>query len=275
MEIDWSYIAPDTIVPKLELRRFTKSISDTEIRLAVMKFLHSYARYYFFDSACGLVSDSFLQREWHASQNDIEMRADEYINSFQSELATQISQIENTGEFSGNRFSKLQKRNDELEKQVEKLTNKQKELLNEIDFLKNPYKYGKHIPNELKDYTFYYIMEYLVSKNVARISYVQTEIGPKPCCYYWDKSKALFGYFVVQMNKELDLCASPNQYNWKVFEPAIQNYEELIDEARKAVSKERKNPKKLKPEGAGWIMEAISYANKKNEDKPKAKIKRI
>ena len=113
-KIDWSEIDPKTIIPKLELRRFTKSINDKEVRLDVMKFLLEYASYYFYDSALQISE----------TVND----ANAKMNVFQSELATQINQIEKTGMFSGDRFNKLQKRVAQLEEENKEYKNANKYL---------------------------------------------------------------------------------------------------------------------------------------------------
>ncbi len=259
-ETDWSGIASESIIPKYELRSFCKRIFDKEVRLAVMKFLHEYARYYFYDSACNLANDSLLQLGWNPSNNDIENRADDYMVDFQSELATQISQIEKTGEYSGNKFSALEKKVTELEKQVKTLKDENKKISDELYFIKHPEEFGKHIPIELNDQIFINTMSYLISKRLATSHDEHVSYGFALNSYYWYGSKSLFGYFVDRISHELELRDSGGRLNWKPFKCAFVNFDDLIDEARNAVSKYTQNKRARKPEQADIIENAIKYA---------------
>lgn len=91
--------------------------------------------------------------------------------------------------------------------------------------------------------------------------YDDSSYGRQVCCYRWYGKKALFGYYVERMNQELDLNEARELLNWQIFEPAIDNYGELVEEARKAVSKYRKDPKVFLPAKADIINDAIRYAN--------------
>lgn len=280
--IEWTEISPDTIVPKLELRRFTKSISDTEIRLAVMKFLHEYAIYYFYDSAYSYVKDEYARNNWTSGEGDYSHDADVYISQFQSELATQISQIEKTGEFSGNKFSALEKKVLELESQLKTLKEKNKKLSDELFFIKHPENFGKHIPIELNDPIFKDAMSYLISQNLATSHLEQVSYGLALNSYYWYGSKSLFGYFVDRISHELELRDSGGRLNWKPFKHAFINFDELISEARNAISKYTQNERARKPEQADIVENAIKYAyqmkekeearNKKNRESRELKL---
>lgn len=250
--IDWSEIAPETIIPKLELRRFTKSITDKEVRLDVMRFLNEYAYYYFYDAA-QQISDTLGD-------------ANSKMNEFQSELATQISQIEKTGMFSGDRISKLQKRIAQLEEENKEYKNANKYLQDKVNRFENPHKYGKFIPAELQNRIFLNIMQYLQSKQIAMPIYPEKDYTRGISCYQWYGTCALFGYFVWKMNQEFELNEARDLLNWQVFETAINNYDKLINEARKAVSKFRQDDKTLLPAKADIIEEAIRYANGEMKD---------
>ena len=261
LNIEWSDIAPNTIIPKLELRRFTKSIYDKEVRLNVMRFLHEYARYYFFDSAYDLVEEEYQNHGWALSEERIAHDTDSRINVFQSELATQISQIEKTGQFSGDRFRKLEKRIEQLEEENKEYKNANKFLQEKVDRFENPHKYGKFIPAELNNRKFVGIMQYLQSKQLVMPLYSEKDYTRGICCYEWYGTCALFGYLVWKLNQEFDLNESRELLNWQIFETAINNYDKLINEARKAVSKFRKDDKILLPAKADYVEEAIKYAN--------------
>lgn len=257
-KIEWSEVNPETIIPKLELRRFTKSIDDKEVRLDVMKFLFDYAEYYFYDGAKKLS---------HARLGNVIIESEakeitaEYIREFRTELSTQISQIEKTGMYSGDRFSKLEKQVAQLTEENEQYKKANKFLQDKIDRFENPHKYGKFIPAELNNRIFVEIMRYLQAKQLVLPLYPEKDYTRGISCYQWYGSCALFGYFVWKLNQEFDLNEARDLLNWQVFETAINNYNKLINEARKAVSKFRKDDKALLPVKADIIEEAIRYAN--------------
>lgn len=252
-KIDWSEIDPKTIIPKLELRRFTKSINDKEVRLDVMKFLLEYASYYFYDSALQISE----------TVND----ANAKMNVFQSELATQINQIEKTGMFSGDRFNKLQKRVAQLEEENKEYKNANKYLQEKVDRFEHPEKYNKYIPSELRNRKFGDIMKYLQSVQIALPIYANDTYGKVITCYQWYGKKGLFGYFVDKLNFEFELNEAREQLNWKIFEPAFNNFDKLINEARKAVSNYKNDPKAQFHARADYIDNAIKYANGELKEK--------
>ena len=279
LEIDWSSIAPDTIVPKLELRRFTKSITDTEIRLAVMKFLHEYARYYFYDSAYNYVVEEYNRNNWTPGDGDLEHDTNVYVSVFQSELATQISQIEKTGEFSGDKFSKQAKRIAELEKQVSELQAENKKLKGIVDQYENPFDYQFYIPDELQEEEFWHIMTYLQHKRLVHPKEDFDRYGMRRvACYVWKEKghKALFGYFADRVSFELDLYKDKH-VQWKIFRPAFINFKRVEKQAKDAVSayKSWSNPQAPLPNDYQIIEEAIKYAEeqiaKKDDNKPQVK----
>lgn len=253
----WSAIAPERIIPKNSLRCFTKSITDKEVRLAVMKFLFDYAEYYFADGARELAWLGVNTIE----KRDLEERIRNYITEFRTELSTQISQIEKTGAYSGDRFSKLEKQVAQLTEENEQYKKANKFLQDKIDRFENPHKYGKFIPAELNNRIFVEIMRYLQAKQLVLPLYPEKDYTRGISCYQWYGSCALFGYFVWKLNQEFDLNEARDLLNWQVFETAFNNYNKLINEARKAVSKFRKDDKALLPAKADIIEDAIRYAN--------------
>lgn len=257
-KIDWSELDPETIIPKLALRKFTKSIDNKEVRFDVMKFLFDYAEYYFYDGAEKL---SYAQLGGVNIRNQAKELTTEFIREFRAELSTQITQIEKTDEYSGVKFSKLQKQLEQLKEENEQYKKANKFLQDKIDQYENPHKYGKFIPAELNNRIFVEIMRYLQSKQLVLPLYPEKDYTRGICCYQWYGSCALFGYFVWKLNQEFDLNEGRDLLNWQVFETAINNYGKLINEARKAVSKFRKDDKTLLPAKADIIEDAIRYAN--------------
>lgn len=255
--INWSDIDPKTIIPKLELRKFTKSIFDKEVRRDVMKFLLDYTEYYFYDNALILTGykPSYLEDPM------FEKYAQLYITEFRTELSTQISQLEKTGEYSGDKFNKLNKQIEQLKAENKQLKNANLQLKAKVDRFEHPAKYGHYIPSELNNHIFREVMAFLCSKQIALPMYDDSSYGRQVCCYRWYGKKALFGYYVERMNQELDLNEARELLNWQIFEPAIDNYGELVEEARKVVSKYRKDPKAFLPAKADIINDAIRYAN--------------
>lgn len=255
----WSAIVSNRIIPKNALRCFTKSIKDKEVRLNVMKFLHEYVKYYFFDNACDMAQDDYQRRGWTISRQDVENEADKYISDFQMELGTQISQIEKTGEFSGDKFNKLQTINKALEKEVRELKEKINELETHIDRYEHPADYGMGLNDEFKTEEFKIIMDVLARNKVVRVFASQTPYGTMPCCYYWDKGMGLFGYFVDKVSEELDMRYSDDRINWKPFKKAFLNFDKLEKEARNTITRCKKKTKKF-PDDGDLVMNAIKFA---------------
>ena len=257
--INWSAIEPETIIPKIEMRKFITSIQDEEVRLSVCEFLLKFANDYFIDSA--IVLNSNYSNSYQAALDDIEI--------LKSEIDFQIKLIRSTNDYSGEEFSGLKRRLEEQKEQVKKLNQENVELRKELNSYKHPYDNGYCIPHELLDSIFRYSMEYLAKKElVLPIQDVHPKYGIYTiACYQWLGGKALFGYFVERMNKELELQEARMPLNWKVFKPAIINYDDLIKEARKAVSNYTKN-KSLMPAKADIIEEAIKYAEDKKANDP-------
>lgn len=262
--IEWELVG-DELIETINLRHFTKCIADDEVRLDVMKFLHTYARQYFREAA--EKAEYAEKREgMFAVVPQVHIKtADERVALFQQELAYLIQQVEEKGEFSGDKLSKLQKQVDKLEKQVKELKDKNDELETELDRFRHPYDYQKHIPEPLRNKLFYDIMSYLKNKQLVTISYVQTAWGEQPCCYYWCGTQSLFGYFVIHVSDALNLKGGRDTYNWQTFEPAILNFDKVITEARKANSTCKKNNSKIKD--SEKIDEAIQFALKNNASK--------
>ncbi len=258
-DFEWDLVGETILIPK-NVRKFAKAIHEEERRLDVLKFLHKYARQYFYDAAEHL---SYLERVSTISDPYVEKikTPDEYILRFQQEVAFLIDQIETAGEFSGDRLKKLTQRIAQLEDENREYKNANKYLQDKVNRFENPHKYGKFIPAELKNGKFSKIMQYLQMKEIVMPLYPEKDYTRGISCYQWYGSCALFGYFVWKLNQEFELNEARDLLNWQVFETAINNYDKLIKEARKAVSKFRKDDKTLLPAKADCVEEAIKYAN--------------
>ena len=265
-DVDWFSLAPSSILPREKVRAFVTSIDDEEVRLAVMKFLVKYAYDYFLAMAKEDTEIDF--RVGISSIEDQEREALKKVDAFQKELNFQIDLIISSGEFSGDTFHKLEEKIKALEKELkrkdEDLDNLDKlinELEEKINRFKHPEKYGKYIPAALNNPMFRAIMEYLQAKQIVLPLYSDSAYGKSIRCYRWYGSKGLFGYYVEKLNEEFELNEAREQRNWQIFESVFENYDKLVDEARKAVSRYRKNNKALLPAKADFVDEAIKYAN--------------
>ena len=260
-DVNWLEIDPLTIVPQQAIRNFAKAIVDKEVRLDVMRFLEAYAENYFRAGAEELVRHDYAQKHVGFTSGVIRIDADQYLDKFKTELKTQINQLQSAGDFSGDKFKKQQERIKQLETEFKELQDINRELKAKIDRFENPHKYGKFVPAELNNRKFVDIMQYLQSKQLVMPLYPEKDYTRGISCYQWYGSCALFGYFVWKLNQEFDLNEARDLLNWQVFETAINNYDKLINEARKAVSKFRKDDKILLPAKADRVEEAIKYAN--------------
>ena len=270
-QVEWENFGDELIVPK-NVRKFIKSIQDKETRIAVANFLQKYTRQYFREAAERQEYKETTENMYAVGVPDMPVKsADVRLNLLQQELLFILDQEQSTGEFSGDKFKQQEARIKQLEKQIEELVGKNAQLETRLDRWEHPYNYGKFIPEPLRNDTFMQIMNYLKSKQIVREKYEPSDYGHRICCYYWDAQKALFGYFVEQLNREFDLNEARGQLNWQVFEPAIHNYDEIVEEARKAVSKYRKSKKTLLPAKADIIKEAIKYADEIVPQDKKAK----
>jgi len=261
-KVEWENISDELIIPK-NARKFIKSIQDTEMRIAVADFLQKYARQYFREAAENYEFKERSEEMFSVGTPVMPVKtADERISLFKQELLFILDQERSTGEFSGDKFLKQEKRIKQLEKEVEELSNANKFLQEKIDRFEHPEKYGKFIPYDLNNSQFRAIMEYLQSKQIVSPLYSDSMYGKTICCYHWYASKALFGYYVERLNEEFELNEAREQRNWQIFESVFENYDEIVEEARKAVSKYRNDPKTLLPAGADHVKNAIEEANK-------------
>jgi hypothetical protein len=261
-DIEWDEVASDLIEPK-NVRNFAKKIEKEEVRLDVLKYLSRYAKQYFLDAA--------EQKEYNEKLDasvGIQLvipnikSASENLQVFQQELLFLIDQIEKKGEFTGDKFAKQAKRITELEKQVNELKKENENLSVQLYKYKHPHANGKYIPEKLDRTEFYNIMNHLANHKIVRVVTEPDEMGiRKIICYQWDASKILFGYFVTKVNDALELRGARVPYDWKVFEPAINNYSELIKEARKAFSTYNNSSslQQNRIKNAEFVDEAIKY----------------
>lgn len=253
-QIDWFSIPHEQIVPREKVRAFIKSIENEETRLNVARFLQKYEDYYFKEPDNGFTVDF----------------GTDPIAEFHRELEFLIKQLTSNGEFSDDKFSKLQKRITDLEKQVNELKVKNAKLEAQMDIYENPQDYGFGITGQLERQEFYWIMKYLVGQRVARVKYVQTEWGQVPGAYHWDKEMGLFGYFVDQVSDFLDLRDSADRIKWEPFKKAFLNFDKLEKEARNAISR-YKTPHGKYPDNGDLVRNAIKYAQEKAQEEESKK----
>lgn len=273
----WSAIDPERIIPKNSLRCFTKSIIDKEVRLNVMKFLFDYVEYYFSDGARELAWVGVNTIE----KRDLEERIRNYITEFRTELSTQISQIEKTGAYSGDKFHKQENKIKNLEKEVEELKDQKQKLHKEIATLRSRIDELEHperrhqIPNELQCEEFYYIIIYLQKSGVVTPKQAPNAYYSNQLCYRWNKSKALFGYFVCKICYLLELRTKNDHLIWKVFKQAFENFDALEKQARDIASKNKnwEDTSSTKPDEAYIVDEALQYSASQIE-RSKAKKQR-
>lgn len=263
-DVDWETVGHEIILPK-DVRQFVKGIGDKEVRLDVLKFLHKYARQYLREAAERAEYEEKQDNMFAVGPDVYIKNADERIALFQQELAFLIMQIEEAGEFSGNRFSKLEKQVAKLKEENEQYKKANQFLQEKIDRFEHPEKYNKYFPSELHNDKFEDVMKYLQSVQIALPIYAEGTFGRVITCYHWYGGKSLFGYFVIHVSDALNLKRGRDTYDWQIFEPAINNYEELIKEARKAISTCKKKNNKI--DKSEIIDEAIQLAIQKAESK--------
>ena len=130
---DWFSVPKGSILPRAKVRAFVTSIADDEVRLAVMRFLQKYEDHYFKEE------DNVFEP----------VLGTDPIAAFHRELSVQIEQLTSTGEFSGNRFSKLEKQVAKLKEENEQYKKANQFLQEKIDRFEHPEKYNKYFPSEL------------------------------------------------------------------------------------------------------------------------------
>ena len=230
----------------------------------VMKFLFDYAEYYFTDGARELAWGG----DTSIAKSVLDDRTRDYISQFRSELSTQISQIEKTGAYSGDKFHKQENKIKDLEKEVEELKGQKQKLHKEIAALRLKINELEHperkhqIPNELRCEEFYYIINYLQNKGIVTPKTTLESYYRTPICYHWNSPKVLFGYFVCKICYLLELRTKDDHLIWKPFKLAFENFDELEKQARDYASKNKnwETSSAIKPEDAFIIDEALKYS---------------
>ncbi len=261
--IDWDSVSYDLIRPK-KARAFAESIEDEEVRMDVLKFMHMYARQYFLETAESVAYRDKVQNAATVSLVDIpDKSAEDLVILFQQELSYLIKQIEESGEYTGDRFATMQRRVANLEELVKELEKENEKLKDRLDWYENPSEHGKYIPEKLDRQEFYNIMRHLEEEGIVRC--IGNYIGSKfhVDCFIWLGTKKLFGYFVYRMNDVFGIRGGRDILDWKIFEPAFQNYDKIIGEAQKwGDSKEKiKKNQKNSIKNAEKIEKAIEKMN--------------
>jgi len=254
---DWYSFTPQFIIPREDIRRLVRIIKDEEVRRDVMNYLKRYASDYFRDGAQEIAID----RGGVYIESELERRTDEIMDDFKKELAFQIDLIESNGQFSGDRFNKLEKKIKDLEKQIKETLEENIKLKEKINRYENPWAYGKYIPDKFRTPIFQEIIEALQKKRIVLIITKPNSYGyPEMCCFRWLGNHDLFGYFVDKISYEFELRDSGGRISWAALKPAVENYDEIIRTARNAVSKYTANPKAKQPETADDINEVLKIA---------------
>ena len=271
-EADWFAIDPHDIIPREKVRAFAKAITNKETRLEVIRFLRKYEDHYFSDIVVPSIEyDDEFGYQYEDYEHPITTIT---IADFHKELSVLIDQL-TTHEFSDEKFANQKQRIQELENQVKTLQQENdalnkvvKEQANTIDELKHPER-KQFIPDALDEPEFYFIMDYLAAKKIVTTITHGTSYGPRPLCYIWAQTapKTLFGYLVDRVSYELDIRKN-NRLNWKLFKPAFRNYDEIIKQAKDAVSRYKywSDPQDELPQDHHLVYEAIDYAERKMDE---------
>ena len=262
--VNWYALDTSEILPRVKARAFVRSIRDREVRLAVMGFLDKYATDLFCDNEeHRLFICTFGEENPHNPNEHVVSELydtlDNNITLFRKELQFQSEMITSAGEFAGDRFKNQQKRITDLEEEIKNLKEKNIELETKIDRYEHPADYGMGLSDEFKSEEFKIIMDVLARNKVVRVFASQTPYGIRTCCYYWDKGKGLFGYFVDKVSEELDMRYSDDRINWKPFKKAFLNFDKLEKEARNTITRCKKKTQKF-PDDGYLVMNAIKFA---------------
>ena len=269
---DWYSFTPQFIIPREDIRRLVRIIKDEEVRRDVMNYLKRYASDYFRDGAREMAIDGggvYIESE-------LERRTDEIMDDFKKELAFQIDLIESNGQFSGDKFSNLNKKIQDLENEIGNLKEERLKLHKEIatqkamiDELEHPER--KHqVPNELQCEEFYHIITYLTKARAVRPIHSPNYYNRDSVCYLWDIAtpKSLFGYFVCKTCYLLELRTKDDHLMWKLFKKAFINFDTFEKQARDhaSLNKNWEDVRtSVKPDGAHIIDEAFEYCKKQME----------
>ena len=282
--IDWTQVTPKTIIPKSVLRKFVRSISDKDRRIAVMEFLNKFAQDFFFDGAYDMAYKSIEQDNEGLEEYEIEDYArddaNDAIRNFKAELNFQIDLVKSK-EAPAIVFDQLKRKKNDLEKEVKDLKEENKKLTSKLDLYEHPFRHALFIPKELQEEEFMHIMKYLQSKQIVMPYQDRDEYGlPQVACYQWcGDSKALFGYFADRVSFELDLYKN-GHVQWKIFKPAFMNFKDVEKQAKDVISKYKSftDPQVPLPKGYEIIDAAVEYAEEKcnhDLDKPAAKTREV
>lgn len=270
-EVDWFAIKPEDIVPREKVRAFTKAITNKETRLEVIRFLRKYEDHYFSDIVIPGVGYDEYERPIDDWEHVTILHS---IADFHKELSVLIDQL-TSHEFSDEKFANQAQRIIELEQKVKCLEEDKADLGKVIEQQKAKIEELEHpeskqfIPDALDEPEFLFIMEYLAAKKIVTTITYQTGYGPRPLCYVWANTapKTLFGYLVDRVSHELDIRKN-SRLDWKLFKPAFRNYDEIIKQAKDAVSKYKfwSDPQDELPKNHHLVEEAIDYAEQKMDE---------
>ena len=190
----------------------------------------------------------------------LKQKEEEDKHAVELEKAIEQSKDERIAELEA-QVKELKREKDEVirdKKEAERERDKYRKRLDELISRLN----RKYIPAELKTEEAKLIINELIKKDIISPLGQHNGIEFVVQCYRWEKSGALFGYFVDKMNFQLELADSGGRLNWKLFKCAFGNFEEKEKRARDTVSFYKQHPEEKMPENAEKIDEAIDAAEK-------------
>lgn len=145
-----------------------------------------------------------------------------------------------------------------LEKQLSDMKRERDQAIRQLESLTGRVD-RKFIPASFKSDEAERIINALVRKDFLSPVWRHDDVGNfVKSCYRWDESKSLFGYFVDKMSARLHLYNAGNQINWREFQHAFSNYEDIVKRARDAVSNYRQHPEQKLPSKSKIIDEIFA-----------------
>ncbi len=147
-----------------------------------------------------------------------------------------------------------------LEAQLTQVKRERDKAIRELEALSSRVD-QKYIPSAFKSDEAEQILNELIRKDFLSPVWRHDDMGNfVKSCYRWDESKALFGYFVDKMSARLHLYNAGNQINWREFQHAFSNYEEIVKRARDAVSNYKQHPELKLPNKSDIIDNIFATA---------------
>ena len=178
-------------------------------------------------------------------------------NNFLDELAhcgEQKNQEQNIEEMYEERIRQLEEQLTQVKRERDQVKRNLEMLTSRVN--------QKFIPASFKSAEAERILDALIRNDILSPVWRRDEAGNfEKSCYRWDESKALFGYFVDKMSARFHLYNAGNQINWREFQHAFSNYEDIVKRARDAVSNFRQHPEQKLPNKSILINDIFDSIN--------------